>query len=91
MEFEQPEEVSGMKIFWFDDLDLNAGCRIPKSYRVLYKSGNSWLPVKPTNGYMNKRDQYNNIPIEKIKTTALKLEMQLEKEFSSGIQEWVVN
>jgi len=91
MTFDKPEKVQEMKIFWFDDKDLNAGCRIPKSYKVLYKSGSRWIPVKPFRAYPNARDQYNKFGIEPITTTALKLELQLEEKFSSGIQEWVIN
>ncbi len=91
MEFQKPETVESMKIFWFDDKDLNAGCRVPKAYKVYYKAGNRWIPVNPTDGYPNERDQYNSIPITPVKTSALRLEMQLEKEYSTGIQEWTVN
>lgn len=90
MNFDQPYEVSQIKFFWFDDLDLNAGCRIPKSYKVYYKAGEKWTEVTPLNGYPNDRDQYNVVDIEPVETVGLRLEMQLEQEFSSGIQEWVV-
>lgn len=91
MDFGQEEKVNSMKIFWFDDLDLNAGCRIPKSYKVFFKSSGVWKPVVPVSGYPNARDQFNFIPIQPVMTSALRLELVLEKEFSSGIQEWVIN
>lgn len=91
MEFAKAERVEHMKIFWFDDKDLNAGCRVPKSYRVLYKSGDRWIPVKSLKGYPNARDKFNEIHIDPVTTTALRLELQLEKEFSTGIQEWIIN
>lgn len=91
MDFEKEEFVKLIKIFWFDDKDINAGCRVPKSYKVLYKQGNSWKPVQPASGYPNARDQFNFIPFYPVKTTALKIVMELEKEFSSGVQEWIVN
>ena len=90
MEFEKEEYIKAMKIFWFDDKDINAGCRIPKSYKVYYKSGNRWVPVQAAFGYPNERDQFNFIPIQPVKTRALKLQMELEEDFSTGIQEWVV-
>lgn len=91
MDFEEEERVRSMRIFWFDDKDINAGCRIPKSYKVFYKKGNNWKPVEPASGYPNERDQFNFIPINPVTTKALKLVMNLEKEFSSGVQEWIVN
>lgn len=90
MEFKEVQAVKAMKIFWFDDKDLNAGCRVPESYKIFYKSGNNWKPVKPASGYPNERDQFNFIPIKPVQTTALKLELVLEKDYSTGIQEWVV-
>ncbi len=90
MTFEAQETISEIEIFWFDDEDLNAGCRVPASYTLFYKDGNAWQTLSPQLGYPNERDQFNKITFSPIKTTALRLEMQLHEEYSTGIQEWIV-
>lgn len=91
MAFDQPQKISQMQIFWFDDKDINAGCRIPASYAIYYQEGDQWKEISVRNGYPNERDAFNVIDLEPVETIALRLEMKLEPDFSSGIQEWVVN
>ncbi|MCD6346481.1 MAG: glycoside hydrolase family 127 protein [Bacteroidales bacterium] len=90
MEFEQAENISQTEIFWFDDEDLNAGCRVPESYKIFYKSRGAWIPLSPLHGYPNKKDEFNLIDFSPITTTALKLEILEQQKFSTGMQEWVV-
>ena len=41
-EFKSPVKVSGAQVYWFDDRRF---CRVPASWRVLYKDGDGWKPV----------------------------------------------
>jgi len=38
------DDVSETSVYWFDDTGQGE-CRVPRSWRVLYKSGAQWLPV----------------------------------------------
>jgi len=89
-DFAKPEKVSAVEVFWFDDEDINAGCRVPKSWKLLYKKGNSWVEVKTKGAYGTKRDQYNILEFEPVTTTGLKLDIRQSDEFSTGVQEWIV-
>ena len=89
-EFAKPEKVSAIEVFWFDDEDINAGCRVPKSWKLLYKKGNSWVEVKAKGTYGTKKDQYNILEFEPVNTSGLKLEIRQPDEFSTGVQEWIV-
>ncbi|MFA5815904.1 MAG: glycoside hydrolase family 127 protein [Bacteroidales bacterium] len=89
-DFTKPEKVSAVDVFWFDDEDLNAGCRVPKSWKLLYKKGNSWVEVKAKGAYGTKKDQYNVLEFEPVTTTGLKLDIRQPDEFSTGVQEWIV-
>jgi hypothetical protein len=89
-DFAKPEAVSAVEVFWFDDEDLNAGCRVPKSWKLLYKKGNSWAPVKASGEYGVKKDQYNRLAFEPVTTAGLRLEIRQPDEFATGVQEWIV-
>jgi len=87
--FDQQETVSRVRVYWFDDRP-HGGCRIPDSWQVLYESGNGWKPVKVKGEYTITKDAWDEIEFEPVTTSALKLEVTLNKEFSSGIYEWEV-
>jgi hypothetical protein len=85
-----PESVSAVEVFWFDDEDLNAGCRVPKHWKLKYRKGNTWLEVKPKGDYGTMKDQFNRVEFEPVTTTGLRLEIRQPDDFSTGVQEWVV-
>ncbi|HBB93078.1 MAG TPA: six-hairpin glycosidase, partial [Bacteroidales bacterium] len=89
-DFAKAEAVSVIDVFWFDDEDLNAGCRVPKSWKLLVKKGNRWVPVKAKGTYDTKKDQYNRLEFETVITTGLRLEIRQPDDFSTGVQEWIV-
>ena len=88
-DFAAPARVSEVEVYWFDDTGRGE-CRIPKSWRILYKSGNTWKPVANTTPYIVEKDKFNLIRFQPVRTTALRLEIQLPEKFSSGIHEWKV-
>jgi len=89
-DLERAEKVSAVEVFWFDDEDIDGGCRVPKSWKLVYKKGIAWLPVKPTGEYGIKKDQFNRLEFEGVTTTALRLKIRQPDDFSTGVQEWVV-
>ncbi len=89
-DFAKAETVSVIDVFWFDDEDLNAGCRVPKSWKLMYKKGNGWAAVRAKGTYDTAKDQYNRLEFEPVTTTALRLEIRQPDDFSTGVQEWIV-
>lgn len=88
-EFENPMTVSEVQVYWFDDT-AQGECRVPQSWKLFYKLGNRWVPVSPLNDYRVENDKYNVATFTPIKTSALRLEIQSQKEYSTGIIEWKV-
>lgn len=88
-DFEKPEEVSMVEVYWFDDTGRGE-CRIPKSWRVLYNEGNEWKPVYTVDAYGVEKDRYNKVTFETVKTKSLRLEIQSLSDFAGGIHEWRV-
>ncbi|MAG94278.1 MAG: hypothetical protein CMJ48_11070 [Planctomycetaceae bacterium] len=90
-EFSAPARVSSVDVYWFDDKPRNGGCRVPGSWRLFYQRGYDWLPVKPTSKYETKPDTFNSVAFEPVVTTGLRIEVQQQTNWSSGILEWKIN
>ena len=88
-DFEKPETISKTRVYWFDD-GPDGGCRIPDQWEVLYLSGNIWQPVKAKTNYKVTKNNWDSIEFSAAKATAIKLKVKLNRDFSAGIYEWVV-
>jgi hypothetical protein len=81
--------VSEVEVYWFDDTG-HGECRVPSSWRVLYKDGGAWKPVENRQAYGVEKDRYNRVGFKPVTTTGLRLEVMLQSSWSAGIQEWKV-
>jgi len=88
-DFSQPKEVSAVEVYWFDDTG-KGHCRIPKSWRLLYQDDLLWKPVPNAVSAAVTGDQWNRMRFQPVKTSALRIEVQLQDDFSAGILEWRV-
>ncbi len=88
-DFQKPETISKVKVYWFDD-GPDGGCRVPDSWEILYLTDNIWRPVEEITPYKVTKDGWNTLKFKTIKATAIKIKVKLNKEFSSGIYEWIV-
>ncbi|MBO8460382.1 MAG: hypothetical protein IAA73_08640, partial [Bacteroidetes bacterium] len=64
--------------------------RVPESWKLYYKSGNSWKEVEALGEYGVKKDCYNSLDFKPVKTNGLRISVQLQKGESGGIIEWKV-
>ncbi|MGZ5470001.1 MAG: glycoside hydrolase family 127 protein, partial [Candidatus Aminicenantales bacterium] len=87
--FDAPVRVTESSVYWFDDTG-GGECRVPASWRVLYKSGKDWIPVKAAGEYAVVKDAWNAVKFAPIRTSALRLEIQLQKDWSAGVHEWTI-
>jgi DUF1680 family protein len=88
-DFAQPATVSAVEVYWFDDTGRGR-CRVPKSWRLLYRDGEAWKPTNTQDEYGVSKDRYNVVRFQPVKTAALRIEVQLQGEFSGGVLEWKV-
>ena len=84
-----PRSLRSSAVYWFDDTG-SGSCRVPESWRLVYKQGNDWNPVEATGSYGLLRNKFNTVEFTPIKTTAIRLEAELQPNFSAGILEWKV-
>ena len=85
----EPTAVSNVEIYWFDDTGRGF-CRVPASWKLLYKDGQAWKPVETDDTPGVERDKFNKVQFKPVTTTALRVEVQLQPEFSGGVLEWRV-
>ncbi len=88
-DFEKPQAVSQVSVYWFDDTG-HGQCRIPQSWRLLYRDGATWKEVVRLLDAGVARDKYDTATFAPVKTDALRIEVQLQPEFSGGVLSWQV-
>jgi len=88
-DFGQPASVSAVGVYWFDDTGQGE-CRVPASWQLFYRQGETWVPVKASGPYGLEKDMFNRVKFRSVLTNALRLEVQCQKDWSAGIHEWKV-
>lgn len=90
--FAKPVKISATSVYWIDNSGrLNGDCKIPKSWRVLYRDGDQWKPVENREPYTAEKDRYNRVTFAPVVTGGLRLEVAEQPDASAGIHEWKVD
>jgi hypothetical protein len=87
--FKEPVRISETSVYWFDDTG-GGSCRVPASWKLLYRAGDKWLPVAAAGPYGVAKDAWNTVKFAPVRTTALRLEIEEQKDWSVGVHEWKV-
>jgi len=87
--FDRPRKVSTCEVYWFDDTGVGH-CRVPASWRLLYRDGRKWKDVTGASVYGTNPNQFNRATFDAVMTDGMKIEVRLRKDFSGGILEWKV-
>jgi uncharacterized protein len=88
-DFEKEETISSSKVYWYDDGPWG-GCRIPADWKLEYKQGEKWIPVKAKSGYKVTKDGWDEIQFEPVTTKAIRMQVKLPNAHSAGIHEWAI-
>jgi hypothetical protein len=86
--FPEPRTVQTCDVYWFDDTGVGQ-CRVPESWKLLYRDGKEWKPVRLTDGsaFAAAKDRWNTVTFEPVRTQAMRLEVRLQDGVSGGILE----
>jgi hypothetical protein len=88
-DFGKPRKVSSCAVYWFDDTG-SGSCRVPQSWKLLYREGAGWKPVETTSAFKTDPNAYNQVRFSPVETTALRIEVNLRPDVSGGILEWKI-
>jgi DUF1680 family protein len=89
VQFDWPQAISTNRIdvYWFDD---SRGVRLPKACRLKYWDGNQFVAVADPSGLGLEKNKFNATTFKEVTTTKLRLELDSNGTFSTGILEWRV-
>lgn len=85
----KPIDATGVRVYWFDDTGRGE-CRIPAAWRVEYRDGDTWKPVLASQHYAVALDRWIDVTFTPVKTTALRLVVQLQPGWAAGVRQWRV-
>ena len=89
-EWDKKHKISSVKVYWFDDTGTGA-CHLPKSWKILYRNDDGeFVPVENDNPYPISKDEFNKVKFTSIKTDCINIEIELQKDWSAGVQEVVI-
>ncbi|MCX5646400.1 MAG: glycoside hydrolase family 127 protein [Phycisphaerae bacterium] len=86
-DWSQPISTGRIDVYWWAD---GRGVHAPKACRLLTWDGNAFVPVDNPSGLGVAVNQYNTTSFDEVRTSKLKLEIDANDTFSTGILEWKV-
>jgi hypothetical protein len=89
LDFPRPKKVAAVEVYWFDDTGKGQ-CRLPASWRLLYREGDKWMDVAEPSARPMTADKWNTFSFRPVKTAALRIEAQLQPGYSAGLLRWNV-
>jgi len=88
-DFAKPARVSTVEVYWFDDTGRGE-CRTPESWRLSYRANGEWKSVENASAFGCELNQFNRTTFTPVDTDGLRLELNLQPNWSGGIYEWKV-
>ncbi len=89
--FQTARRVSGAQVYWWDERRVGRQCRVPQSWKIQYLDGDQWKDVSNASGYGTAMDAFNHVDFQTVNTTAVRVAVQLQPDWSGGILEWRLN
>ncbi len=74
-------------MYWWDD---RQGVHLPKASRVKFWNGTEFVAITNANDPGVAGDKFNTTTFDEVTTSKLRLEMDSDGEFSTGVLEWRV-
>jgi hypothetical protein len=88
-DFDKPQSVSTVKVYWYDD-GPDGGCRIPASWKIQYRRAEGWHDVVPTEGYTITKDDWDTVQFNPVSAEGLRLMVEMPKEYATGLYEVII-
>lgn len=85
--WKKPVRAAGARVYWFDDTGRGE-CRVPKAWRIEAFGADGWKPIEAK--YPVEIDRWTEVRFPTVETTALRLVVQQQEGWASGVHEWKV-
>ncbi len=92
-DFESPQSVASVEVFWAEAPAQGRGgiaCKLPRSWKIQYRDGDTWKDAGPLPALPASADGFNRAEFTRVTTTGLRIEAQLQEGATAGILEWRV-
>lgn len=86
-EWSKPISANAIDVYWFDD---HNGVRLPVACRLKYWDGSAFVNVPGAAGLGLGENKFNTTRFPEITTTKIRLEMDSNGKFSTGVLDWRV-
>ena len=86
-DWSQPISTRKIDVYWWDD---RRGVRLPEACRLLFWNGEDFVPVRNPSGLGVAESKYNTTTFDEVRTSKLRLEIDSNGTYSTGILEWKV-
>ncbi len=86
-DWSRPISTRKIDVYWWDD---RRGVRLPVACRLLYWDGQAFVQVSNPSGLGVAENQYNTTTFDEVTTSRLRLEIDSNGTYSTGILEWKV-
>lgn len=86
-DWSQPISTKQIETYWWDD---HQGVHLPKACRLQFWDGKKFVAVTNADGFGVAADKFNVATFNEITTTKLRLELDSDAQYSTGILEWRV-
>jgi DUF1680 family protein len=86
-DWSRPVSTRQIEVYWWDD---RQGVRLPAACRLKFWDGNQFVGAPNASGLGVAGDQFDVTTFDEITTAKLRLEMDGDGNFSTGILEWRV-
>ncbi|UCC96984.1 MAG: hypothetical protein JSW66_14200, partial [Phycisphaerales bacterium] len=86
-DWSRPISTHKIDVYWWDD---NRGVRLPKACRLLYWDSKDFVLVNNPSGLGVAESKYNTTTFDEVHTSKLRLEIDSNDTYSTGILEWKV-
>jgi hypothetical protein len=95
-EWDRPVSIGKFEIYWGVERPKPGqipgsgwpSVQVPQSYRILYWSGSSYVPVNRAQGFGLAADKFNPTIFDPVSTTRVRLEVQPQQGHPAAILEW---
>ncbi len=85
--WKKPVRTAGVKVYWFDDTGRGE-CKVPRSWRIEAWRNGAWRPIEAKTPV--EIDRWTEVRFPAVETTGLRLVIQQQDGWATGIHEWKV-